>query len=445
MANLYWIGGTGNWSDTDHWSATSGGSGGADVPTSSDDVFIDANSGFGSGGTITLDVDAVCQNITSSTGHTYTITDGTGTTKYIAVYGNVTLESGLTLLYQSFFLSADCTLTTNGCSLISLYLYDDGADYTVTLGSDLLCTDYFFAEAGKFDSNDFDVTAKSCGFVDTSNGYEPRIYMGSGTWTITGVADDSSWFVIGDDVVINAETSTLYIAGFSGGDSFFYGYNRTYYKIILGSGDGHVLHEGVYVDYPLFTTTDLEVEAGVGYVLFEDGGEVNLTNFITNATSELPLELDTLSGTGQFTLSKSSGTVECEYLDISNSVATGGATWIAKHSIDSGNNTGWIFGEPAFVTKSTLLLTDGTDTTGLGRPDTADELNFTSNEVTVEATFDGFAHFDTVSQLLFIDKDHTISSPQSWGQVNRSNSGWIETPSTTTTWNQTTSNSTPWQ
>ena len=36
MANRYWVGNGGNWSDTAHWSTTSGGSGGASVPTSTD-------------------------------------------------------------------------------------------------------------------------------------------------------------------------------------------------------------------------------------------------------------------------------------------------------------------------------------------------------------------------------------------------------------------------
>jgi len=47
--NRYWVGGTGNWNDTSHWSASSGGSGGASVPTSNDDVFIDSNSGLSGG------------------------------------------------------------------------------------------------------------------------------------------------------------------------------------------------------------------------------------------------------------------------------------------------------------------------------------------------------------------------------------------------------------
>ena len=47
MANRYWIGGSGNWSDPSHWSTTSGGTWDASVPTSADDVFFDASSHLG--------------------------------------------------------------------------------------------------------------------------------------------------------------------------------------------------------------------------------------------------------------------------------------------------------------------------------------------------------------------------------------------------------------
>ena len=53
MANRYWVGGTGTWdaSDTTHWSASSGGAGGASVPGSSDAALLDGSAG---GGTVTL-------------------------------------------------------------------------------------------------------------------------------------------------------------------------------------------------------------------------------------------------------------------------------------------------------------------------------------------------------------------------------------------------------
>jgi hypothetical protein len=47
------------------------------------------------------------------------------------------------------------------------------------------------------------------------------------------------------------------------------------------------------------------------------------------------------------TLSKSSGVVSCDYMSITNSIATGGATWYAgANSTDGGGNSGWIFTAP---------------------------------------------------------------------------------------------------
>ena len=58
MPNRYWVtGGTGNWSSTTNWSATSGGGSGASVPTAADDVFFDAGSGSG---TVTTTAGATC-------------------------------------------------------------------------------------------------------------------------------------------------------------------------------------------------------------------------------------------------------------------------------------------------------------------------------------------------------------------------------------------------
>src|SRR6266576_1682339 len=93
MANKYWIGGNGNWSSTAHWSLSSGGSGGAAVPSSSDDVFLDANSFSGAGQTLTLDVDGNTKSFSASAViYDFTITLGGG--RKINSYGTAITFNG---------------------------------------------------------------------------------------------------------------------------------------------------------------------------------------------------------------------------------------------------------------------------------------------------------------------------------------------------------------
>jgi hypothetical protein len=59
------------------------------------------------------------------------------------------------------------------------------------------------------------------------------------------------------------------------------------------------------------------------------------------------------------TLSKSSGTVTARYAKIQDSIATGGATWLApatNGNINGGNNSGWIFGSYGASTGNFLMF-----------------------------------------------------------------------------------------
>lgn len=57
----YWVGGSGDWNDNSHWSTTSGGTGGACIPTVYDDVYFNAASGF----------TAVSKTVTVNNGNAY--------------------------------------------------------------------------------------------------------------------------------------------------------------------------------------------------------------------------------------------------------------------------------------------------------------------------------------------------------------------------------------
>src|SRR6266480_3373396 len=72
VGNRYWIGGTGSWSPTAHWSSSSGGVNGCSVPNASNPVFFDANS---AGGTVSVDLNAALSSL-NTTGWTGTVVIG---------------------------------------------------------------------------------------------------------------------------------------------------------------------------------------------------------------------------------------------------------------------------------------------------------------------------------------------------------------------------------
>lgn len=98
MADRYWVGGSGNWNDTAHWSATSGGTSGASVPTSADTVTIDASSGTG---TLTTTIGATCSTLTINSS-----TLGFNLVADLTVIGTTTLTLG-TITLDSYSLTTD--------------------------------------------------------------------------------------------------------------------------------------------------------------------------------------------------------------------------------------------------------------------------------------------------------------------------------------------------
>lgn len=327
MANFYWVGGTGSWSEfATHWATTSGGGTFyANAPTSSDDVFIDANSGFGSGGIITIvgDTYAQCNNFTSTSGHNYSIVYDSAD---LAVNGNCTLEAGTTFDDASdayLYLAGSGTLTCNGASINWIGKNSDigTTDGTYTLQDSLTAGDMGWG-SGTFDANDNNVTiTNTCGFADST------MIGGSGTWEVGNWQANAG-------ATITPETSTIKFTNTVEGG--FIGGGKTYNNIwFAGSALVRVSDSNTFNDF--------KIDAGLT-VKFDKTTTQTVTTFTASGTDGNLIILDTYDAAGQFNLSKASGVVDCDYLNISNSNATGGATWYAgSHSADTANNDGWIF------------------------------------------------------------------------------------------------------
>lgn len=148
------------------------------LPTSSDNVIIDSNSGL-SDGEIYLGNMGVCKDFTSETGANWYFSSEHG---YIQIYGSLQLESGITGIGVEFdFWASDSqTIKMNGCLGIGYLEFMGLGDWKAL--DDITLTDEFYQDNGTFDANDFNITAGDYYFYSNTNN-APTIKLGNGIWT----------------------------------------------------------------------------------------------------------------------------------------------------------------------------------------------------------------------------------------------------------------------
>ena len=345
----YWVGGTGNWNTTAHWSTTSGGSGGASIPTSSDNVIFDTNS-HNDNYTVTLPntISAYCNDFTANnpTGKIATFIANYN----LHIYGSLYLGSNISFTGMKAIIfkatSTGKTITTNGCK----FSYNSSATFDGVGGEWILQDDIDFNISsmylvrGTLDANNKNITARS---FDGSNSNTRTLKMGSGTWSFSQVG--TIWNLgTTTNLTFDSGTSTIKFTGnlgsnvrtFKGGGLTYYNFENHVFSTDLATNPGKVVID----DSNTFNSFNVNgnIYSYPTRVEFTAGTTQTVSSFKANGKANFGVIIQS-SDTSIFTLSCPSGTINCNYIDLSYSTATGGATWNAIDSIDSGNNTGWIF------------------------------------------------------------------------------------------------------
>jgi hypothetical protein len=216
MADRYWVGGTGTWNNTNtnHWSATSGGPNGASVPTSADNVFFNSASAAGNYTvSTTIGQTLSCLNLTiakAAAGNVTFIDTGT-----FAVAGNLDI-TGTGVTWSAFgnwtFTSTGArTIKTDGIVLPAVTLNGTGggswqllSDLSTALTQSLTLT------AGTLNLNNFNLR---CGQFSSNNSNVRSLVFGTGVVNLTGSgvlwsASSNTNFTMTGSRVLNAITAT---------------------------------------------------------------------------------------------------------------------------------------------------------------------------------------------------------------------------------------------
>jgi len=239
VATFYWVGGSGNWdaSDTTNWALSSGGAGGAGVPTSVDDVIFDASSDVGAPFTVTVTgtslAAAVCNDMTAS-GLDNALAFTMGATARLDCFGSISLPasnfsvSGTLGALITFRSTSSETLTTNGVSLGNVSITVDGVGGSLVLGSALTCSTITVTN-GTFDTSgsNYNVTAVA---LSSNNSNIRSIVLNASAVALS--AATPIVFTTLTNFTFNAGTSTI---SCSAASVTFNGNGLTFYNVTLSN------------------------------------------------------------------------------------------------------------------------------------------------------------------------------------------------------------------
>jgi hypothetical protein len=346
MADRYWILGTGTWDSTSttNWSASSGGAGGASVPTAADNVFFDANSNvLATAFTVTMaTTPRVCNDFTASG------LDGTmtlaGTSIGLTVSGSLTFQAtNFTRAYTGTTTfnatTTGKTVTVNGVTFAGGVTFN-GVGGVWALGSALGGSGAITLTNGTLDLNGKTLTV-SLRFV-TATGTKNLTFNG-GTLICSFPTPTAFNNAAPTGFTTTAGTGTGTISMTAAAAKTFVGGGSTFNCTLNQGGAGALTITGSNT-FSNITNTRKSVSAAS--ILFTAGTTNTFSDWNASGESTRLLTIGSVTAASH-TLSKASGTVSADFLSISQSTATGGAGWYAgANSTDGGNNSGWIFTAP---------------------------------------------------------------------------------------------------
>lgn len=326
----------GNWSSTSIWSTSSGGASGASVPLCHDAVFLNGSSGVG---TINTDMARLGKDI-DCTGYTGTLDFASYTT---SVFGSLTLSASMTLTgnINTVFAGRGSNTITSAGKTFNQGLVVTAGNGTYVLQDSLITLSRITVNAGTLTTNNQAVT---CNDFVSNSGITRTINLGTSTVSLTSAAAVTIFNMSATALTMNAASATITIVNASVSTRTFGGASTAYgtlnYTVNASVGVLDITGSNT------FGTINISDATNAKTLRFTAGTTTTVTTFNVNGASGRRVTISSITA-ATHTLSKTSGTVSCDYLNLTNSIATGGAAWYAGvNSVNNGGNTGWIFTAP---------------------------------------------------------------------------------------------------
>lgn len=363
----YWFGGAGDWTQVNHWSLTSGNSGGVlapQVPTASDHVVFDNNSGFGTTDAnrrVTFNLEANCNNFTVATTAGNNAPRFTGTA-ILNVYGSFVLSANTGWVKSNgtnFTGTGTKNIATNNVGLTGGVIILNG---TYSLTGPLTTTGSVTVSAGStFTTNNHTVNT-------TNVSHSGHMNLGSSAINCSG-----QWSSLAG-ATVNAGTSHIRVNGgtnfWNGWDGFASISGLTWYDVTFATATLASLNSSCTFNNVAFTQKgvfhirgnntfqNLTLSPGSTFAFNGSHTQTILGAFTANTPNcEGLMEIERYTTGGAVATIIASGTTNIANARITGMTASGGTFNVT--GIDNGGNIGFTFTSPAPKTIYWVGVADG--------------------------------------------------------------------------------------
>lgn len=368
---LYWVGGTGAWTDKAHWSLTSNGSGGECIPTPLDDVFFDAFSFPNPGGILTFEASTVYAR-------NFTIGEvknkpwfRSANVENMELYGNLVLASPNICNFSLHRLRFKGKETTNTALFSSQYIpfmEFDGAGKWTTLDS--LSSFEINLRNGTLNTNGKPVSISHLygSWENTKKGLE----LSSSHWYINGDYENYNEFNLqGDSILIIPGTSTIEFT--NGGDIYErkpHNYHRLYFSLETGNSTIQTESEVSNIKIIDFLSNgtilgkhkidSLLLSAGKTYRLDANNPQEITKYFQVFGNNCNPIELLSTQTGKQSQVIMNSGEIKGDFIQMRDQIGIGSVKFYAgvRSANIANSNTNWIFDSPNYYENEGFLGPD---------------------------------------------------------------------------------------
>lgn len=322
-ADHFWIGGSGDWSDIAHWSATSGGPAGTTIPGVLDNAIFDASSGV-TAGVVNFDVAVNVDTLDFSNVLGGMVFSSTTFEPSIQINGSL-LSNGLASFTWTGIINmipaANQSILSNGQLWTNVFEINGSA--SVNLTDNFSSNTDFRVAMGGLNTTSFDFQVQNF----FSNYTSTRILnFNNSNIDVNGIL----WTIDSTNLTFSAASSIINMNNI--GASTFNGGHQIYDTIISDASNLSINHNNTFSYLSLIPSSTLNIE---------NGSNQSIDSLNVQGTCAMPMNIISAAGaSGQITKT-GIATFSASNLSIDNVIANGPALYNIASSDTINGATGW--------------------------------------------------------------------------------------------------------